>query len=201
MEFHEIYGSAATGPMSVLRPGDMTGHSASVGRPVSLIDIEVVDDDGRSLEPHIPGQLRCRGPGIASPIESNRSPDDFRQDWYYPGEIAALDERGYIFLQGRTSEVIFRGGAKIVPAEVEAVLQTHHAVFEAAVVGRAAAGIEQEIVAYVVANQPVTSGDILAHCRVHLTAYKVPREIYLVPDLPRTSSGKVDKRLLAAPRG
>jgi acyl-coenzyme A synthetase/AMP-(fatty) acid ligase len=93
--------------------------------------------------------------------------------------------------------VIFRGGAKIIPAEVESVLQAHEAVLEAAVVGRASSGNEQELVAYVVAKRPVGSGEILAHCRNQLTAYKVPREIHLVPELPRTTSGKVDKRMLA----
>jgi acyl-coenzyme A synthetase/AMP-(fatty) acid ligase len=195
--FHQQYGSAATGPMAILRPDEMTEHAASVGRPLPLVDMEAVDDDGRVLGPHIPGRLRCRGPGIGSPMGSGDSADDFRDEWYYPGEIAALDERGYIFLQGRTSEVIFRGGTKIAPNEVEAVLQAHDAVVEAAVVARASAGNEQDIVAYVVAARPIGPGEILAHCRIHLTAYKVPREIHLVRELPRTSSGKVDKRMLA----
>jgi len=194
--FHEIYGSAASGPMTVLRPEDITDHAASIGRPFSLVDIEVVDDNGRPLGPEVPGRLRCRGPGVTSPIGSGYGPDDFRDGWYYPGELAARDERGYVFLQGRTSEVIFRGGAKIMPAEVEAVLQAHEAVIEAAVVGRLGSANEQELVAYVIANKTVSSGEILAHCRTQLTAHKVPREIRLVQQLPRTTSGKVDKRAL-----
>jgi len=195
--FHEMYGAAATGPMTVLRPDDVAERAPSVGRPLSLVDVEVVDEEGRPLGPHVVGRLRCRGPGLMSPIGSGHGRDDFRDGWHYPGELAALDERGYVFLQGRTSEVIFRGGAKIVPAEVEAVLQAHEAVVEAAVLGRVSSGNEQEVIAYVIADRPINSGEILAHCRIHLTAYKVPREIHFVTELPRTTSGKVDKRTLA----
>jgi len=123
--------------------------------------------------------------------------EDFRDGWCYPGELAAVDERGYIFLRGRASEVIFRGGAKIFPSEVEAVLQEHASVAEAAVVGRSLSNNEQEPVAYVVARDAVTPGELLAHCRTKLTAFKVPREIRVVADLPRNSSGKIDKLALA----
>jgi acyl-coenzyme A synthetase/AMP-(fatty) acid ligase len=193
---HDFYGTAPTGPVAVLRPEDMAERAASVGRPPPVIDVEVVDDAGRTLGPHAPGRLRCRGPGIASPVGAGHGPDDFRDGWYYPGEIAAMDERGYIFLQGRTSEVIFRGGAKVFPVEVEGVLQAHGAVLEAAVVGRPTSNNEHELVAFVTINRPVTSGELMAHCRTRLTAHKVPREIHIIPELPRSSSGKVDKRAL-----
>jgi acyl-CoA synthetase (AMP-forming)/AMP-acid ligase II len=198
-KFHEMYGAAAIGPLSALRPQDMIERSMSVGRPFSLVDLEAIDDDDQPVGPEIPGRLRCRGPGLTSPIfgpSDLTMSNEFRDGWYYPGEVAAIDQLGYVYLQGRTSEVLFRGGAKIFPAEVEGVLQSHEAVVEAAVVGSAPASQRQELIAYVVTKGNVTPGDLIAHCRTHLTAYKVPREIHIVPEMLRNSSGKPDKLAL-----
>ena len=200
-KFHEMYGAAAIGPMSALRPQDLIERPTSAGRPFLLVDVEVVDEDGHPLGPDVAGRLRCRGLGLTSPVAGiGEAPDtaDFRDGWHYPGEVAALDASGYIHLQGRSSEVIFRGGAKIFPAEVEAALQAHDAVAEAAVVGRVGADQQQELIAYVVARRAVAAGELLAHCRTRLTAFKVPREIRIVTELPRNSSGKLDKRALLA---
>jgi acyl-CoA synthetase (AMP-forming)/AMP-acid ligase II len=195
--FCEMYGTAASGPMSALRGEAIQERPTSVGRPFSFVDVEIVDDDDRPLEVGATGQIRCRGPGLTSPITTPATTETgFRNGWYYPGELGSLDEFGYIFLQGRTSEVIFRGGAKIFPSEVEAVLQMHECVAEAAVVGRALSNNEQEAVAFVVLKSPSTPGQLLAHCRTQLTAFKVPREIHIVAELPRNLSGKIDKRAL-----
>jgi acyl-coenzyme A synthetase/AMP-(fatty) acid ligase len=195
--FCELYGTAALGPMSALRGEDIQDRPTSVGRPFSFIDVEIVDDDDRSLEAGNTGRLRCRGPGLTSPLTIASTPaTDFRNGWYYPGELGMVDELGYIFLQGRTSEVIFRGGAKIFPSEVEAVLQTHESVAEAAVIGRTVSNNEQEPVAFVVLKRPSTSAELFAHCRTRLTAFKVPCEIHIVAELPRNLSGKIDKQAL-----
>jgi acyl-coenzyme A synthetase/AMP-(fatty) acid ligase len=200
-KFHEIYGAAAIGPMAVSRPDDIAKHPASVGRPFALIDMEVVGEDNQPIGPDIPGRLRCRGPGVTTPIGDGYGPQDFCDGWYYPGEIAALDERGYIFLHGRSSEVVFRGGAKIFPSEIEAVLCAHHAIAEAAVVGRPRTGTEHELVAYVIARRPVSPGELLAYCRAELTAYKVPREVKIVDSLPHNASGKIDRLALQSDLG
>jgi acyl-coenzyme A synthetase/AMP-(fatty) acid ligase len=194
--FHEVYGASAFGPISVLRPKDVLKWADSVGRPFPLAEIDIVDEDDRPIAPGETGRLRCRGPALASPVLGN-SADDFRDGWHYPGEFAVLDECGYVHLHGRTSEVIFRGGAKIFPIEVEAVLQAHANVAEAAVVARGSSGNEQELTAYVIAKGEVTPGQLLAHCRQRLAPYKVPRQIHLVSKLPRNLSGKVDKLALA----
>jgi len=194
--FHEFYAASALGPISVLRPKDVPKWADSVGRPFTLADIEIVGDDDRPVARGEPGRLRCRGPALASPVPGH-SADDFRNGWHYPGELAALDECGYIHLHGRTSEVIFRGGAKIFATEIEAVLQSHERVADAAVVACVASGNEQELVAYVIAKGEVAPGQLLAHCRQNLTPYKVPRQIHIVSELPRNSYGKVDKRALA----
>jgi acyl-coenzyme A synthetase/AMP-(fatty) acid ligase len=197
--FCEMYGAAAIGPIAVLRPEEISIRPASVGRPFSLIDLEIVDEDDQPLGLGVTGQLRVRGPSLTSPVAdaTATASADFRDGWYYPGELAMIDELGYVFLQGRMSEVIFRSGAKIFPSEVEAVLQDHDCVAETAVVGRASPNNEQEVIAYVIAKDEVTPGQLLAYCRQRLTPYKVPRQIHIVSELPRNPSGKVDKRALA----
>ena len=197
--FCEEYGAAAIGPIAAIQAEDMRERPTSVGRAFSLVNIEIVDDNDRPLGAGVTGQLRCRGPGLTTPLPNSPAVTsaDFRDGWYYPGELGMMDELGYVFLQGRTSEVIFRGGAKIFPGEVETVLQAHGSVAESAVVGRTLLNNEQELVAYVVTKHPLTSAELFAHCLTRLTPFKVPREIHVVAELPRNSSGKVDRAALA----
>jgi acyl-coenzyme A synthetase/AMP-(fatty) acid ligase len=194
--FHERYGTAETQVIAALRPRDFAARADSVGQPHSLAEIEIVDDGDRPLPIGAVGQLRCRGPGLASPLFGEAVEASFRDGWFYPGDIARLDDLGFIYLQGRASDVIMRSGAKIHPAEVEAVLCEHPDVAEAAVVGHSAAGQEEEVVAFVVSRQELRPGDLLAHCRIRLTAHKVPRHFRFLPQLPKTTAGKIDKMAL-----
>jgi acyl-coenzyme A synthetase/AMP-(fatty) acid ligase len=198
--FYDEYGTAMTGILTTLRPEDMAERGGSVGQPHSMVEMEIVDDAGARLLPGDVGKLRCRGPAVGSGISGGRGTEaageSFRDGWYYTGELAALDERAFVFLKGRSAEIIFRGGAKVYPVEVEAVLQQHPAVAEAAVVGRRLAGGDETMVAFVVVRQPVEASEILAHCRTWLTAYKTPREIRFVAEMPKSPIGKIDKRAL-----
>jgi acyl-coenzyme A synthetase/AMP-(fatty) acid ligase len=193
--FHEYYGTAETTLISVLRPADLVDRADSVGQPHSLAAIEIVDEADRVLPVGAVGRLRLRGPGLGSPVSGDPEGTRFRDDWYYPGEIARLDELGYIFLQGRTADVVMRSGAKIFPLEVEAALCRHPAVVEAAVVGRPAAE-EEELVAFLVTRGGLSRGEIIAHCRGCLTPHKIPRQFLVVPQLPKLTSGKIDKTAL-----
>ncbi len=193
--FHERYGTAELLVIAVLRPGDFADKADSVGQPHSLVETEIVDEDDRALPIGGVGRLRYRGPGLGSPVFGDTAETSFRNGWHYPGEVARLDELGYIFLQGRTSDVIIRSGAKIFPWEIEAVLCEHPAIAEAAVIGRRA-GAEEEVVAFVVPRRELSLGEIVGHCRAHLTAHKVPRHFRLLPELPRLTAGKVDKLAL-----
>jgi acyl-coenzyme A synthetase/AMP-(fatty) acid ligase len=198
--FYEVYGASAFGPISVLRPSDIPTHADSAGRPFPLAEIDIVDEKDQRVALGETGRLRCRGPALAAPIAGEYA-DDFRHGWHYPGELAAFDECGYLHLHGRTSEVVFSGGAKIFPTEIEAVLQAHEKVSDAAVVACGASGNRQELVAYVITKGDVTHGQLLAHCRQQLTPYKVPQQIHIVSELPRNLSGKVDKHALAGLSG
>ncbi|HKX09150.1 MAG TPA: class I adenylate-forming enzyme family protein [Stellaceae bacterium] len=199
--FYEEYGTGMTGILTAIRPENMAERGGSVGQPHSMVAIEIVDDAGASLPPGEVGRLRCRGPGVGSGISggsaTEAAAEGFHDGWYYTGEWAALDEQAFVFLKGRSAEIIFRGGAKVFPVEVESVLQQHPAVAEAAVVGRRLADGDQAVVAFVVVRLPVEASELLGHCRTWLTAYKTPREIRFVAEMPKSPIGKIDKRALA----
>lgn len=195
--FHERYGTAETLVISILHPGDLAQKADSVGQPHSLARIEIVDDGDRPLPAGAQGRLRFRAPGLGSPLPGSAAEASFREGWFYPGEIGHQDEAGYIFLRGRSSDVIIRSGAKIFPAEVEAVLAEHSNVLEAAVLGQRSVDNEETVIAFVVAKGGAHPGELLAHCRSRLTPHKVPRRFHFVDNLPRNRSGKVDKAALA----
>lgn len=196
--FHERYGTAETLAISILRPGDFATRADSVGLPHSLAEITIADEHDQVLPIGATGRLRYRGPGLGTPLYDIAENPNFRGGFYYPGEIARLDSAGYIFLQGRSSDVIMRSGAKIFPAEIEAVLAEHPAVVESAVLGHLGQDAEEIVVAFVVPRGNLTPGTLLAHCRGRLTPHKVPRQIRVVSELPKNTAGKIDKRGLAA---
>lgn len=200
--FHETYGASAAGVISILTPEAIAERPDSVGQPILLTEVEAVDDQDRPLVAGQVGHLRCRGPGIGTPIHgrSEGSPVDetMRDGWYYPGELAAVDARGNIFLKGRASSLIIRGGVNIYPEEIEAVLLAHPAVAEAACIGASSRDYGEDIVAFVVARDPSAAMEIEAHCRRELASYKVPRRIVVVERLPKSASGKVKRAELAA---
>ena len=195
--FHERYGTAETLAISVLRPKDIAERPDSVGLPHSLAEIEIVDEHDRPLPIGEPGRLRFRGPGMGSPLPGSAAEANFRDGWFYSGEIAHLDEAGYIFLRGRTSDVIMRSGAKIYPAEIEAVLAEHPNVLEAAVLGHHSGDQEETIIAFVVARGEITTGALLAHCRARLAPHKVPRRFHFLSAFPKNTAGKIDRADLA----
>ncbi len=195
--FHERYGTTETLAIAVLRPENFANRIDSVGQPHALIAVEVVDENDAPLPAGQSGRLRLRGPGLATPLPEQARPENFRNGWFYPGEIASLDAESFIFLHGRTSDVMIRNGAKIYPAEVEAVLTTHPAVVEAAVLGHRGTDTEDTIMAFVVARYAVSIGELLAHCRANLTPHKIPRHIILADTLPKNTAGKIDKMTLS----
>lgn len=197
-KFHERYGTAETLAVSVLRPEHIAEKAASVGQPHSLIEVEIVDDSNRVLAIGAEGRLRIRSDGMGSPLPGQPNENRFCEGWFYPGEIAHLDEDGFIFLHGRTSDVVIRGGTKIYPGEVERALLEHPSIVESAVIGQPGDDGEEVLIAFIVAQGPLSPGEVLAHCRSRLSPHKVPRSIHFLAQLPQNTAGKADKAALAA---
>ena len=198
--FHECYASSGGGTMAILGPHDMA-NPGSVGRVTFSTQLEIVDEEDRPLPAGAIGRIRCRGPGVAlgfSDTVDDDGSEGFRDDWHYPGEFAALDERGLLYLKGRASDMIIRNGINIFPQEIEDVLTAHPAVAEAAVVGRMS-DLEGEVpVAFIVATGDVDTDASGRHCAKRLSHYMVPDRFILIDALPLSDAQKVHKTELRA---
>ncbi len=129
--------------------------------------------------------------------KDNERHEDLRDGWCYPGDFASLNQEGYVFLQGRRSEIVIRGGINVFTPEIERALLAHPSVIEAAAVGVGSEDSGEDVVAFVRLGAPVSGRDLIAHCRTVLAAYKVPIRIHPIEALPKNSAGKVLKGELA----
>ena len=183
------------GPLTVATPADQDAYPQSVGRVVNGVEAEVVNESHRPLPPNCVGLIRFRADHY--PTEYRGDPEatarSFRDGWFYPMDLAAMNEDGYVFLKGRADDMISMDGIKFYPIEVENVLLSHHQISEAAVFGWPSKRHGAVAAAAVVTSSPVSDKDLVAFCRSHLAAYKVPRTILFVPRMPRNPMGKILK--------
>ena len=193
------YASSEGGGISVLSTDEYPDFPGTVGRPTFRTEVEIVDSDGNALPRGETGRLRYRGPGVARQFLDSDGEQEAADPagWFYPGDLACLSEEGHITLRGRDRDVINRGGINIYPAEIEAVLIRHEAVCEVAVVGQKSETLGEEVSAFVVLTRDTSSDELEAHCRKRLASYKVPSSIMIRDELPKASSGKIDKKRLA----
>ena len=172
----------------------------SVGLPVPGCTVQIRDDAGRALPPGQDGEICVHSPGVLSGYW--QAPDAtaaaLREGWLYTGDIGHVDEDGYLYVVDRKKDLIIRGGFNVYPRDVEDVLLTHPAVAQAAVVGRPDPRLGEEVVGFVALREgaSVTGDELVAHAREQLAATKYPREIRIVPAIPLTSVGKLDRKRL-----
>ncbi len=203
---HNAYGMTETSaavvavPLDVRAPVDPESGALSVGRPLPGIEARVVDPSDRPVPPHHQGELVLRGPQVIPGYwgKPEATATTIPQGWLHTGDGAIIDEDGWIYLVDRLKDQINTSGYKVWPREVEDVLAAHPAVLEAAVVGRPDDYRGEAVVAYVSlhAGAVATDAELNAFARSRLAAYKCPREIRLVPDLPKTQTGKIRRNAL-----
>ena len=203
--FYENYSTSGAGNITRLLTLDLDQKADSVGKPAVTNRVRVVDDTGDTLPAGETGLICAQGPSIPTDPETalfGYNPADatatIRDGWFYPGEIGAFDEDGYLYLRGRATDVIIRGGANVYPEEVEKILLAAPGVMDAAVFGQPSDEYGETVVAIVVGDDNFDLAAVKHHCRRQLSAYKVPETIKQWPGLPRTTAGKVKKADLAA---
>jgi long-chain acyl-CoA synthetase len=188
-------------PISYLAE-DPTDYPECVGRPVPGVEVRVVDDDGRALTPGEEGELLIHTPAVMNGYFGSTEDTAvvLADSWFRTGDIARITPDGYVTVVGRKRERIKRGGYSIFPAEVEAVLLTHPAVAEAAVVGVPDAALGEEIAGFVALKPGSIADDneLIAWCRERLAAFKYPRRVTLLAALPRSATGKILKARLTS---
>jgi len=170
----------------------------SVGRGTG-VEIATMAQEGELLPPGSAGEVVIRGPNVIDGYESNPAANAaaFTGGWFRTGDLGVLDQNGYLTLSGRLKELINRGGEKIAPAEVDAVLESHPAVAEAVCFGQPDPNWGEVVAAAVVLRSAADRKELLAHCRSHLAEFKVPSQLYIVDSIPRTATGKVHRRFVA----
>ena len=184
------------------RADDARDLPESIGRPVPGVELRIVDDAGRPQPAGETGELWIRSPAVMEGYLE--APEETRavlaDGWFRTGDLATISSDGFVAIAGRKKELILRGGYSVVPAEVEAVLLTHPAVAEAAVVGEPHPDLGEEVVAFVTlrAGAPVDSAALIAHCRERLAGYKYPRRVTVLDALPKSATGKVLKTQLTS---
>jgi len=202
----EVYGSTELGVNCVLEPQDQLRKPGSCGKPAPGVEIRLLDEAGHEVTgtgPDHPGELFVLSTGIFDEYYKQRESYDSarRGDLHTVGDIAYRDEEGYLYICDRKSDMIITGGMNVYPAEIEAVLEEHPAVYEAAVFGIPSEEWGEAVHATVVRRPGASlpAEDLVAFSREHLAGYKIPRSISFTDELPRTGSGKILKRVLRAP--
>jgi len=179
----QTYGlTEACSQVCTLAPTEARSRAGSAGRPLLGIEVRI---DGE--------EILVRGPNVA--------PGAVAADgWLHTGDLGRVDGDGYLWVEGRRSDLIVTGGENVRPLRVEGVLGRHPGVADVAVAGRADREWGQIVVAYVVAapEETIDAGALIAHARTELSRHEVPKRVELVAELPRTASGKLQRRLLGS---
>lgn len=203
---HNVYGMTETTapthavPLGVRAPVDPTSGALSVGVPVYSCEMWVVDEQGRELPPREIGELVVAGPRVVPGYwrKPHETAEAFEGGRLRTGDVGFLDEEGWFYLVDRMKDVIIAGGYKVWPREVEDVLYSHPAVLEAAVVGAPDEYRGETVHAFVTLKpgQDISPGELINFCRERMAAYKYPRCVEVVSELPKTAGGKILRREL-----
>jgi len=190
----EGYGLTETSPVLTFNPLGGTIKDGTIGIPVPSTDIRCVDDDGNPVPYGQPGELVARGPQIMQGYwqQPGETEQTLRDGWLHTSDIAEMDEDGYLRIVDRKNDMIIVSGFNVYPTEIEECIAAVPGVQEAGVVGLPDAKTGESVRAYVVADEPAPSeSEILEHCRTRLAAYKVPRSVEFLDELPKNPIGKI----------
>lgn len=198
-----LYGLSETSGACIISPmnDSLEKVMQSIGKPIGDFQAKVIGKDGEELPPGEIGELAIQGACVVAGYDGleDATKEAFSADgWLYTGDMAYLDEEGYVYLKGRKKEMYIQGGFNVYPVEIENLLTTHPKVAIAAGIG-IPDPVFGEVGRYYIlpkAGYEVTEDELLAFCRQHLADYKVPRQFVIVDDLPLTPAGKVQKSLL-----
>lgn len=199
-EIMEGYGLSETSPVVTTNPYRGVKKIASIGTAIPGVEVKIFDENDRELPRGQIGEIVAKGPNVMKGYyaREEETAAAMRGGWFHTGDLAYMDDDGYVFIVDRKKDLIIRGGMNIYPREVEEVIYAFPGVLEAAVVSVKDEVMGEEVKAYVV-PRPGTELDgerIKDHCREKMARYKVPRYVEIVASLPKTTTGKILKREL-----
>jgi long-chain acyl-CoA synthetase len=200
----EGYGLSETSPVASFNQPDRERKAGSIGTPIAGVEMAAWDDDGNEVPQGEVGEIVIRGHNVMKgywerPDATEQSITD--DGWFRTGDLAKVDEDGYFFIVDRKKDMIIRGGYNVYPREIEEVLYEHPAVQETAVVGVPDEALGEEVGAAVVLckGESVGADELSAYVKEQLAAYKYPRKIWFVDELPKGPTGKILKREIEVP--
>ena len=199
----EGYGLSETSPVASFNHPERERKPGSIGTPIKGVEMRVVDDQDDDVPQGEVGEIVMRGHNVMKGYwkRPEATEEAMRGGWFHTGDMARIDEDGYFFIVDRKKDLIIRGGYNVYPREVEEVLYTHPAVAEAAVVGIPHPELGEEIGACVSLKrgEEVGAQDLRAFVKEQVAAYKYPRHIWFVDELPKGPTGKILKREIRVP--
>ncbi|MFC9533524.1 long-chain fatty acid--CoA ligase [Streptomyces sp. NPDC056975] len=197
----EGYGLSETSPVACFNPPDRPRKPGSIGLPVRGVELRLVAEGGRVVGPGEVGELAIRGENVMKgywnrPDATARA---FQEGWFHSGDLARVDDDGYYFIVDRKKDLVIRGGYNVYPREIEEVLYRHPDVAEAAVIGVPDPARGEEVAAVVVLRPGarITTDELRDYVRQRVAAYKYPRIVRFVDELPKGATGKILKRDIA----
>jgi len=200
----EGYGLSETSPVACQNRPDRERRPGSIGLPVDGTEMKIVDDSGEQLPDGEVGEILIRGPNVMKGYwrRPDATVETVRDGWLHSGDLGRRDSDGYFYVVDRKKEMIIRGGYNVYPREVEEVLYEHPDVSAAAVVGFPDPTHGEEIGAAVVLKNGsnASAKDLQAHVKGQLAAYKYPRRIWFIEELPKGPTGKILKREITVPK-
>jgi long-chain acyl-CoA synthetase len=209
-EILEGYGLSETSPVASFNHPGRVRKPGSIGTPVKGVEMRVVDADGRELPIGEAGEIAIRGPNVMkgywgkpeATAEVMRGVGEVGGGWFLTGDLATVDDDGYYHIVGRKKDLIIRGGYNVYPREIEEVLHEHPAVAEVAVIGIPHAELGEDVGAAVVLKPGATATpeELRAFAKDRVAAYKYPRHVWLVRQLPKGPTGKILHREVQPPQ-
>ena len=199
----EGYGLSETSPVASFNHPDRPRKPGSIGTPIEGVEIKLVDEDGNEVPDGEVGEIAIRGPNVMKEYweRPDATAEVMRDGWFHTGDMATRDGDGFLFIVDRKKDMIIRGGYNVYPREIEEVLYEHPAVLEVAVVGLPHAELGEEVGAAVVLREDagLSAEDLRDHVKSQVAAYKYPRHVWFLDELPKGPTGKILKREIEIP--
>ncbi|MFP3980763.1 MAG: AMP-binding protein [Desulfobacterales bacterium] len=199
--FMNYYGQTEMSPLGTsLRPEDFNRKPTSIGKAHMPLQVKVVDHNDNEVPVGEEGELVARGPAVMLGYykDEEKTAQTFRNGWHHTGDLVRMDAEGFVYFVDRVKDMIKTGGENVASQEVEAMLFSCPGVMDAAVIGLPDEYWSEIVTAVVVPAQghEVTEEGVIAFCKEHLAAYKVPKKVFVVDQMPRNPSGKIIKKQL-----
>ena len=196
----QIFGQTEASTITFLSPEKAASKIGSVGLPVFHGEVRIVDKEGKDVKPEEVGEIIIKGPTLMSGYwnRPDLTAGTIREGWLYTGDLARMDEEGYVYIVDREKDMYISGGENVYPAEIEKVFFAHSKIFDVAVVGVPDAKWGEVGKAFIVLKpgETMTEEEALKFLKGKVGKYKIPKYVEFVEELPKTASGKIQKFLL-----